>query len=88
MDISLQKLLAKMEEQIKGARAASSASEMREKIHTIQTLCELVLDEPKAGPAPEPKISMIQQGPVPATLQQPKRLEAKGGANGESLFDF
>jgi hypothetical protein len=46
MNISLQKLLAKMEEEIRLARAAETEASQREKIHSIKTLCELVLEEP------------------------------------------
>jgi hypothetical protein len=46
MNISLEKLLVKMEGELKGARNAATAAEMREKVHSLKTLCELVLDEP------------------------------------------
>ena len=46
MNISLQKLLAKMEEELRLARAAGTEAGQREKIHSIKTLCELVLEEP------------------------------------------
>lgn len=46
MNISLQKLLAKMEAEIRLARSAETEAVQREKIHSIKTLCELVLDEP------------------------------------------
>lgn len=46
MNISLQKLLLKMEEELRMAKAAATEAAQREKIHSIKTLCELVLDEP------------------------------------------
>lgn len=46
MNISLQKLLLKMEEELKRAKTAESEAVKRERIHSIKTLCELVLDEP------------------------------------------
>lgn len=46
MNISMQKLLLKMETELKGAKAAGSESALRERIHSLKTLCELVLDEP------------------------------------------
>ncbi|RSD27269.1 hypothetical protein EJA10_11680 [Mesobacillus subterraneus] len=46
MNISLQKLLAKMEDEIRRARTAETETAQRERIHSIKTLCELVLDEP------------------------------------------
>ncbi|MGM0901446.1 MAG: YwdI family protein [Bacillota bacterium] len=49
MNISLQKLLLKMETELKGAREAGAESSLRERIHSLKTLCELVLDEPRNG---------------------------------------
>jgi hypothetical protein len=46
VNISMQKLLSKMEEELKRAKAAESEAMQRERIHSIKTLCELVLDEP------------------------------------------
>ena len=46
MNISLQKLLLKMEEELKRAKSAESDAVCRERIHSVKTLCELVLDEP------------------------------------------
>lgn len=52
MNISLQKLLLKMEEEIRLAKGADTDAAKRERIHAIKTLCELVLDEP-SGQGPE-----------------------------------
>lgn len=46
MNISMQKLLLKMEEELMLAKQADNGSAQRERIHSIKTLCELVLDEP------------------------------------------
>lgn len=46
MNITMQKLLLKMEEELRRAKAAESEAMQRERIHSIKTLCELVLDEP------------------------------------------
>ena len=46
MNISLQKLLSKMEEELGLAKASETEAAQRERIHSIKTLCELVLDEP------------------------------------------
>jgi hypothetical protein len=46
MEISLRKLLLKMEEELRLAKSAESETAQRERIHSIKTLCELVLDEP------------------------------------------
>lgn len=47
MSISLQKLLAKMDAELKEAKSAATESALRERIHSLKTLCELVLDEPQ-----------------------------------------
>lgn len=46
MNISIDKLLAKMEAELQGARTAETNAEVREKVHSLKTLCELLLDEP------------------------------------------
>jgi len=38
-----------METELKSAREADSESALRERIHSLKTLCELVLDEPQNG---------------------------------------
>lgn len=38
-----------METELKGAREVGSESALRERIHSLKTLCELVLDEPRSG---------------------------------------
>ncbi len=49
MSISMQKLLLKMEEEIKNAKSSSSETRIRERIQAIKTLCELVLDESESS---------------------------------------
>ncbi|WP_053361117.1 YwdI family protein [Bacillus sp. FJAT-27251] len=103
MNISLEKLLAKMEDELKGARNAATDAGMREKIHSLKTLCELVLDEPSrerpAAVRTEAPAAVVQNMQIPVAQAQPqpqyqsmpnqqKRLEMDNEANGESLFDF
>ncbi|MBT2692309.1 YwdI family protein [Bacillus sp. ISL-55] len=103
MNISLQKLLLKMEEELKQAKSAESEAVRRERIHSIKTLCELVLDEPSGGGITAPVKQAAQQfvssqpsipqqqmpvnQPSPM-IPQPKKLEMEDSANGDSLFDF
>lgn len=86
MSISYQRLLQKMEEEIKQAKASSSESKIREIIQAVKTLCELVLDEPQS------KQTQLATGPTmlaqPLTVSNPQRLQVDDEANGESLFDF
>lgn len=96
MNISVQKLLAKIEEELKLAKNSPQEEGLREKIYSIKILCELILDEKHAAAAqpyqpvmPQPvafKQQQVFQQPVP--INQPKKLEVEDGANGDSLFDF
>ncbi|MEH7443315.1 YwdI family protein [Bacillus sp. JJ1122] len=72
MNISFQKLLMKMEDELRLAKKADTEAAQRERIHSIKTLCELVLDEPVqqgAGAAgyssPDTSRNIVQ----PASLQ-------------------
>ena len=85
MNISMQKLLLKMEEELKRAKAAESEAMQRERIHSIKTLCELVLDEPpensrgfvvpakQAAPQYVPPQPVIPQQQIPVN-QQPSMI--------------
>ncbi len=65
MNISLQRLLTKMEDEIRRAKSAGTEAEQRERIHSIKTLCELVLDEsPQQGAAAKTGYSTPVQQPV------------------------
>ena len=92
MNISVQKLLTKMEDELRLAKNASTDPNLREKIYSIKILCELILDEKSAAvtpPAPQPVVApqpVFQ--PAPASINQPKKLEMDDEANGDSLFDF
>lgn len=65
VNISLQRLLTKMEDEIRRAKSAGTEAEQRERIHSIKTLCELVLDEsPQQGIAAKTGYSTPVQQPV------------------------
>ncbi|WML24443.1 YwdI family protein [Neobacillus sp. OS1-33] len=102
MNISVQKLLTKIEAELMLAKSSTKEESLREKVYSIKILCELLLDE-KPSPASEvtpsvqPAISFqAYQQPVMSqpiiqqtpTLQQPKKLDMENEANGDSLFDF
>ncbi|MGV2939434.1 YwdI family protein [Mesobacillus sp. LC4] len=74
MNISMQKLLLKMEEELKRAKAAESEAMQRERIHSIKTLCELVLDEPpensRGVAAPAKQAAQQYVPPQPIIPQQ------------------
>jgi hypothetical protein len=75
MNIPLQKLLTKMDAELQGAKTATSNSALRERIHSLKTLCELVLEEPAnqgwqpTQPVAEPIVQA--QAPIQAAVQAP-----------------
>lgn len=91
MNISVQKLLGKMEKELLEAKSSSSDARIRERVQAIKSLCELVLDESDAGSvAAVSSISHTYNAPPaaqPANLQ-PKKIQMDDEANGDSLFDF
>ncbi|WP_042463711.1 YwdI family protein [Neobacillus dielmonensis] len=94
MNISVQKLLAKIEEELKQAQTSQKEESLREKIYSIKILCELILDEKSAsGAKPFPPAPAVQPAAnyqpfqQPAALNQPKKIDMDE-ANGDSLFDF
>ena len=102
MNISIQKLLSKIAEELNLAQQAQKEESLREKVYSIKILCELILDEKQAPlKSPEPiqlarAQKVYQQQPImnqpifqqPVPMQQPKKLEMENEANGDSLFDF
>ncbi|AIM16466.1 MULTISPECIES: YwdI family protein [Neobacillus] len=101
MNISVQKLLMKMEEELQQARTSQKTESLRERIHSIKILCELILDEKQVGNEFLETVSqpVRQQSMDQAAISQPifqqqpsisqsKKLDMDDGANGDSLFDF
>jgi hypothetical protein len=90
MSISVEQLLKKMESELHKAKLAESSVKLRENVHSIKVLCELILEdsgskEVRSIPervALQPQIQSI----TPTTLSV-KKLEEEE-ANGDSLFDF
>lgn len=85
MNISVQKLLTKMEAELQQAKMAQKPESLREKVYSIKILSELILDEIQAGGA---VMEPLRQRPQPKPSSQPKKLELDDEANGDSLFDF
>lgn len=84
MNISVQKLLAKMEDELHLIKEEN----LREKVYSIKILCELILDEKQTKTdslVPTVKGIIQQQA---QSINQPKKLVVDDEANGESLFDF
>jgi hypothetical protein len=103
MDISVDKLLSKIEQELKQAKNSAKSESLRERVYSIKILCELILDE-KSGnsetpitPSFQPALNQqVFQQPVmsqqvfqqPVSLNQPKKIEMDNEANGDSLLDF
>jgi hypothetical protein len=96
VNISVEKLLAKIEDELKLAKNSTKQENLREKVYSIKILCELILDEKKNLHVVTPAAPPAYQQPVmaqpafqqPVSLNQPKKLEMENEANGDSLFDF
>lgn len=79
MNVSIEKLLTKIEEELKLAKSSGKLENLREKVYSIKILCELILDEQQ----PSSKTTLHKIG-----MNQPKQLEVDNEANGDSLLDF
>lgn len=90
MNISIQKMLGKIEKELQAAKNVSSASLVREKIYAIKTMCDLILEESETEWPTEVEaakfVSASPSGKI--NVQQPRRMEMEDDANGESIFDF
>ena len=97
MNISIQQLLMKMEDQLKDARSSNSDARIRERVYAIKSLCELVLDQDgrmeenifqqPSYPVTQTPINMVAQPMQTTQTTQTKKLNTDEG-NGDSLFDF
>lgn len=99
MTISLVAVVAKMEDELRKAKAAHDPQRMREHVAAIRVLCDLMLE---ATSHPQPSASSAAAGPLvvggPISVAGGLSLGAVsvGGrspdiddeANGESLLDF
>ncbi|MFS0863051.1 YwdI family protein [Fredinandcohnia sp. 179-A 10B2 NHS] len=86
MNISVNKIIDKMQQEILMAKSEGNEQKIRERLMAIRTLCDLVLEESPA------KAPIVEKKVIPAVLQTntvvntPKLQEED--ANGDSLFDF
>ncbi|MBB6283027.1 YwdI family protein [Geobacillus subterraneus] len=99
MSISFTAVVAKMEDELRKAKAANDPQRMREHIAAVRALCDLML-ETTAQPQPAvPSLStgpLVVGGPFPAAGGLSVGGMAAGGtspdidddANGASLLDF
>lgn len=86
MNISIRKLLGKMEEELRQAKLSDNEANVRERIHAVKTLCELVLEE---QPNLENTVQPIATPTlIPSQMVSPQKMKLDKEANGDSLFDF
>ncbi|WP_010677266.1 YwdI family protein [Bacillus timonensis] len=97
MNISLNKILDKMQQELQSAKSEGSEQKIRERLMAIRTLCDLVLDEAPVEvkrvasvpvqPFPQSVQPIPKMQQQPTTIQNTTKLE-EDDANGDSLFDF
>lgn len=88
MKIPVQKLLAKIEDELRMAKGSVKVEDLREKVYSIKILCELILDEQQAKGERTGASSEQMSLPPSDSVNQLRKLEMNDGANGNSLFDF
>ena len=73
MNISVQKLLSKIEAELKLAKSSTKEESLREKVYSIKILCELLLDEKSSltSEVPVAPIPAVQPAISYQTFQQP-----------------
>jgi C4-type Zn-finger protein len=100
MNISVEKLLHKIEEELKEAKGTNSDAKIRERVHAIKTMCELILEESTTVTSTTTTLADINKpsnlivsnptyrGQVASMPNQQERLIIDEESNGESIFDF
>ncbi|MGF6953212.1 hypothetical protein QF028_005717 [Neobacillus sp. B4I6] len=73
MNISVQKLLTKIEAELKLAKTSTKEESLREKVYSIKILCELLLDEKPSltGEVPAVPMPAVQPAISFQAYQQP-----------------
>jgi hypothetical protein len=91
MNVSYEKVLKKMEQEMNAAKHANQ-NEIERHIYAIKSMCDLLigLETPMPAPTASPMPSVVPQ-PVQQPVQvvgQPDRIATEDGSNGDSIFDF
>jgi Family of unknown function (DUF5327) len=96
MNISVNRLLDKIGDELTEAKKVDSEAKIRERVYAIKAICELILEESSVTRRTEtisrsnqvvPPMPLMEPIQVPQVPQQ-NRLKTDDGANGESLLDF
>jgi hypothetical protein len=77
VNISVQKLLAKIEDELKLAKSSTKEESLREKVYSIKILCELLLDEKpsQTSGVPVAPIPAVQPAISYQAYQQPPAIQ-------------
>jgi hypothetical protein len=86
LTISIATILAKMEEELRRARAADNPQRVREHVAAVRALCDLVLEEGEKREMPA--VSLPETAPLLIRQGKGERVDIGGDANGPSLLDF
>jgi hypothetical protein len=86
LTISIAAILAKMEEELRRARAADSPQRAREHVAAVRVLCDLVLEEEEKREMPA--VSLPEAAPLLIRQGKGERIDIGDDANGPSLLDF
>lgn len=91
MNVSREKVLQKMEQEIVSARRAAP-EEAERHIYAIKSMCDLLMGMETAAPAskaaPAPAVMAPQVQQLVQTVGQAERISTEDGSNGDSIFDF
>ncbi|WP_309089341.1 YwdI family protein [Domibacillus sp.] len=91
MNVSHEKVLQKMEQEIAAARNAGPG-EMERHIYAIKSMCDLLIGARMDMPAPkQASVAPAVMPPVQDPGQivgQKERIATEDGSNGDSIFDF
>ncbi|MBP3039210.1 YwdI family protein [Bacillaceae bacterium Marseille-Q3522] len=95
MHISIHTLLNKIEAELQAAKTSASEAGIRERVHGIKTLCELILENHQGSEEKMVPNDPVSSQPIPGTVQpvqsnhlQGRKMDLGDEANGDSIFDF
>jgi hypothetical protein len=98
MNISHVSLINKMEQELSKAKKAERAQNIREHLHSIKAMCEVMLENggQQSGSAvftnevnqPQMAAPLGNQQSQTVKMTEESKLETDDGANGDSLFEF
>ncbi|WP_456273001.1 YwdI family protein [Bacillus sp. AK031] len=98
MNISHVSLINKIEQELSQAKKAERAQNIREHLHSIKALCEVMLEDEsqQSRPAaftndvtqPQMAVPLANQQSQTVRISEESKLATDDGANGDSLFEF